>query len=331
MLFSGDIANSKDKQNLGADYFLVKSEIKPRSQQKQLDEIKPVRLTLSQRGKEILELLGFGNPPSKVADAIGITRPTMTYWIKKLKKLEYLRLKVIDRYHYYELTHRGLKILTGSEEDFVTLVLEDYPVKFDVVSWGRADGLSWEKLGEPRNWVKLGFKLGSISVVRTSRSVIVHPGQLKGDDSYHLIFVATQVCNRVVRWLESKTDIVLRPGEPLRTPMFHVFDRVSEEFTKSFTFKNEDGEGADRSPPARKGHWDLGPESANNLLRSTGRLKLLSQQMQEITERLENIESGMLTSLDAWTKVGNRLLELLERVRGESQPPLKEMSGDYIT
>lgn len=300
------------------------------SQHKQLDTFKPVSLTLSDRGKEILEWLGSGNPPSKVADAVGISRPSMSYWIKKLKKLGYIRLQKIDVFHYYEFTYRGSKVLTRSESD-VVMVLEDYPVKFDVVSWGRADCLAWRKLGEPRNWVKLGFKLGNIRVVRTSRSIIVHPGRLKGDDSWHLIFVATQECNRVARWLEQNADIVLRPGEPIKKPSFQVYDELSEQITRSFTFKNQDGEGADRSPPAKKGHWELGPKAANEFIRSASRLKQLTQQLREIDQRLENIESGMLPALDAWTKVGNRLLELLARINPKEPPSPPMKDGRYIT
>lgn len=53
---------------------------KRHSQQKQLNTFEPVNLTLTPRGREILGLLGAGNPPSKVADAIGVTKPAITYW-----------------------------------------------------------------------------------------------------------------------------------------------------------------------------------------------------------------------------------------------------------
>ena len=227
----------------------------------QLTKSKQLRLTargLSARGKLILELLGAGRPPSAVADAVGLSKSAISKWIKKLKRLDCLRLlpqSVSGSWSFYELTERGLLFLTGSEESASVVVLEDYPVKFDVVSWGRADSLSWEKLGEPRNWVKLGFKLGDVRVVRTSKSVIVHPGRLRGDNSWNLVFVASQECNRVARWLESQTSMIVRPGEPVKRPCFQVYDQLAEKVTGQFSFKNEDGKGADRSPPARKGHW----------------------------------------------------------------------------
>jgi len=304
---------------------------KCRKPRRQLDGFEPVRLTLSERGKEILEFLSLRGSPSKAAEAAGITRPTMSYWVKKLKKLGYIHGTLDGACHLYELTESGSKILTGSEEDRSVIVLEDYPVKFDVVSWGRADCLAWEKLGEPRNWVKLGFKVGSIQVVRTSRSVIVHPGRLRGDNSWNLIFVASQECNRVARWLVRNTNMVLRPGEPTRKkPGFQVYDQLAEEVTRHFTFKNQDGEGADRSPPAKKGHWELGPEAANDFIRTAGRLKLATRQLYRLKGDLEKLEDGLLPALDAWTKVGQQLLKVLARLGQMEEPevPLKAKGKD---
>lgn len=311
------------------------------SRKKQLVRTKPVSLTahgLSERGKRILELLGAGRPPSAVAAAVGISRPSMSYWVSKLKNLEYLRLcpqSVAGSWNFYELTDSGSKILTGSEEDRSVIVLEDYPVKFDVVSWGRADDLAWEKLGEPRNWVKLGFKIGEITVVRTSKSVIVHPGRLKGDNSWNLVFVASQECNRVARWLEQKAGMMVRPGEPIKRPTFQVYDQLAEKVTQQFSFKNEDGEGADRSPPARKGHWELGPETANDFIRTSSRLKLATRQLYRLEGDLEKLEDGLLPALDAWTKVGKQLLKVLERLGQMEEPEApskdKDESRRYIT
>lgn len=316
----------------------------------QLVRTEPVSLTvqsLSEHGKQILELLGAGRPPSAVAEAVGVSRPSMSYWVNKLKQLGFLRLcpqSVAGSWNYYELTQKGSKVLTGSEEDTSVIVLEDYPVKFDVVSWGRADDcVSWEKLGEPRNWVKLGFKLGEVRVVRTSKSVIVHPGRLRGDNSWNLVFVASQECNRVARWLEQKTGLMVRPGQPIKRPCFQVYDCLSEQLTRKFSFKNEDGMGADRSPPAKKGHWELGPEAANDFIKSSSRLKQVTHQMhhlgtdlEKLDTNLEKLENGLLPALNAWTKVGQKLLKVLskldqiEELEQLSASKAKEDNGGYI-
>ena len=281
---------------------------------------------ISDRGKRILELLGAGRPPSAVAEAIGITRSAVSQWIPKLKRLDYLRLlpqSVKGSWSFYELTESGSLFLTGSEESASVVVLEDYPVKFDVVSWGRADSLSWKKLGEPRNWVKLGFKLGEVHVVRTTKSVIVHPGRLRGDDSWNLVFVASQECSRVARWLENQVGMVVHTGEPMKRACFQVYDQLSEQVTRQFSFKNQDGEGADRSPPAKKGHWELGPEAANDFVHMGGNLKRLNKHLFQLEGDLENLENGLLPALDAWTKAGEALLRVLNKLGQLEEPDEK--------
>ena len=53
----------------------------------------------------------------------------MTYWTTKFTKLGLLKLQVHDVYKIFRLAYYGLKILTGSEEARLTIVLEDYATK----------------------------------------------------------------------------------------------------------------------------------------------------------------------------------------------------------
>jgi hypothetical protein len=169
--------------------------------------------------------------------------------------------------------------------------------------------------------------------VRTSQNIIVHPGRLKGDDSWHLIFVANRVCTRIARWFEQNVDMVLRPGEPIKKPIFQVYDQLAEEVTHTFTFKNQDMEGADRSPPARKGHWELGPESANDYIRAIGRLKHLTKQMRQFNNNFKKFECSFLPALENWAKLGNQLLKLLEELSSKDVdvPSFSVNDRNYIS
>ncbi len=66
---------------------------------------------------------------------------------------------------YYELTAYGSKLLIGSDDVVrLSVLLEDLAVKFKVLRREQA-ALDWRKLGEPRNWAKLGVRLGEVRVV----------------------------------------------------------------------------------------------------------------------------------------------------------------------
>lgn len=278
----------------------------------EFNSFEPVNRTLTPHAKEILELLAAGNYAAKIARIIGINKSAMNYWTRKFLKQGLIRLSCHDVVKIYELTPLGSRILTGSDRGRRVVVLEDYPVKYRVIEWEKVP-VAWEKLGQPRNWSKYGFRVGGVRVVKTSKSVIIHPGRIRGFDSYELVFHASRECQRVAHWLESHLGMVLGLGEPVKRPTFQVYDPIAEEVTKSFSFKDDLG-GADRSPPSERGHWELTPETAKDYLLAFSRLNQLVQETRNISRRLENLESGMVPSLEVWTKVGNRLLEVLSRL-----------------
>jgi len=286
-----------------------------RESREEFDAFKLVNQTLTSHAREILELLGAGNPPSRVAEAVGRDRSTITYWIKKFKKLGYIKLQTCNVYKIFRLTYHGLKILTGSEDVRRTVVLEDYPIKYALLEGEKVGRVSWEKLGKPQNWVKLGFKIGGIRVVKTSKSVIIHPGRLKGWDPYRLVYVAGRECGRAASWLQNRLGMVLGPGEPIKRPTFQVYDPVAEEVTKYCSFKCDMG-GADRSPPSRRGHWEMGPEVARDYLLSFSRLREVQNRLDRVDEQLEGVNYTLNRLTEQITGLVGELHGLVELLKG---------------
>jgi len=140
-------------------------------------------LDLTKKGTLILKLLGAGNKASDVARAVPCSKSNVSYWKDKFVNMSALRLQTRDVFKIYSLTPYGSKILTTSESGFLpeSLCLEDHAIKFRVLRWERVP-IEWKRLGRPRNWEKLGVMIGSVRVVRTSKSIIVHPGKLRGFD-----------------------------------------------------------------------------------------------------------------------------------------------------
>ena len=280
------------------------------------------RLTLTPRGLEILELLGAGNPPCKVADAIGVSRSAVTYWIRKLTQHGLIKLQIRDVYKIFALTYLGEQAIKqtsrGVRRARRTVVLEDYPIKYALLEGEQVGRVSWEKLGEPRNWVKLGFKIGSIRVVKTSKNIIIHPGRLKGWDPYRLVYVAGRECGRAASWLQNHLGMVLGPGEPIKRPTFQVYDPIAEEVTKYYSF-NSDAGGADRSPPSKRGHWEMGPEVARDYLLSFSRLREVKTRLDRVDEQLEGVNYTL-----------NRLTEQIGGLVGELHSLVISLKGGRV-
>ena len=157
----------------------------------------------------------------------------------------------------YALTPYGSNILTTSESGVGPEVccLEDQAVKFDVIEWGNAERLDWKKLGRPRNWEKLGVKIGNVRVVRTSKSIIVHPGRIRGFDVDELLMLSGRIVERVRMVLENRFGLVLNDvGYSLHQPVTRFYSEEAGELVKLGTTIVEDVGSIDNSPPERVPH-----------------------------------------------------------------------------
>ena len=107
--------------------------------------------------------------------------------------------------------------------------MEDHAVKFEALEWEKVS-LNWKRLGHPRNWEKLGVRIGNVRVVRTSKSVIVHPGRLRGFDVDELLMLSGRTVERARMVLENKFGLVLSDvGVPLHQPITRFYSEEAGE------------------------------------------------------------------------------------------------------
>ncbi|MEJ2243089.1 MAG: hypothetical protein P8X87_00930 [Candidatus Bathyarchaeota archaeon] len=258
---------------------------------------------LSKKGQQILKLLGSGNPASKVADIVGCTRSNVCYWKNKFLNMGAIRLQVRDVVHLYRLTPFGSKVLTRSEGYFPEVCcLEDQAVKFQVLEWEKAP-LDWKRLGRPRNWEKMGVKIGNVRVVRTSKSIIVHPGKVQGFDVDELLMLSGRIVERVRMVLENRFGLLLSEvGVPLHQPVTRFYSEEARELVKLGTTIVEDVGSIDNSPPERVPHEEyIGKDLAKARL-------LMPLRLSRIEQRVENIEKKL-------SKFDNRVNELISVLR----------------
>jgi len=235
----------------------------------------PYRIRIPLKGLRILEKLSEGLCQIEVARKLGISKQTVHYWTKKFRKDGLIRERVTDVIKIYELTSLGQKVLIWSEEVGegcgFPCVLEDYAVKFRVLS--DRSCLDWEKIGEPRNWVKLGLRFGdSVWVEKTSRHVIVHSGRVFGFDPFGLLVEAGRIVEYVWAWLRDH-GLELDPfGVPVHKPVFRFFDMYADLLSRFGTFITEKGS-VDHSPPERVPHVEFkGLSTALNYIEMPDRI-----------------------------------------------------------
>ncbi len=276
--------------------------------------------SLPTKALKILEVLGAGGTAKAAALQSKCTKQNVSYWVKKLINMGLLKLQTKDVLCFYSLTLLGQKFFATSGNDEV-VVLEDFAVKFFVVE-GEKVCLDWVKLGEPRNWVKLGVRVDGVRVVRTSKSLIVHPGKMFGFDVDSLEVEAGQVVERVRGVLEGKFGMVLSAvGEPLHKPVYRIYSKEAASDVKNGTCIVDGVGSVDNSPPERIPHEEyVGKDRVKARL-------LLPDAVRTLTDKVDGLQvqvSALTDSMVKFTDMFSKLLNQSTDVSGAGGvPPLK--------
>jgi len=274
---------------------------------------------LTSLSRRILELIGKGEVASSVADVLNCEKSTVSYHVKRFVKCDLLRLVVCDRIKVYELTPLGSKVPAGSEREFEEMVvLEDYPFKFSIVEPERFP-IDWKKMGEPRNWVKKGVKIGRITVEKHGdKSVVIHTGRIKGFDVNALLVEAGLVVSQVKGVLEYDFGLILSDsGFPVGKPVVRFYDEVAKELNKYGAVSVEGVGSVDHSPPERVPHSEYrGVENVRDYI-------LMPRRLANIESRIESLENN----LNALSKSFDRFVELFSKVSNLSDVANSGSSG----
>lgn len=280
---------------------------------------------LGPTGLKVLKMFHAGNYASQIARSLGCTRGNITYWKNKLLRLDIIKLQSHDAFKIYSLTPLGLKVLTRSDKDFRVgisgqiIVLEDHAMKFLIVEHEKKR-IDWRKLGKPRNWEKLGVKIGGVRVVKTTRHVIIHPGQLRGWDTHDLLVDAGRIVEMVKHVLESKFCMVLSDVTwPVHKPIFRFYHPVAKELVKSGTTIVKGVGSIDESPPERVPHIEFeGEKNARDYL-------LMPSSVRRLENKVDNIEKSMQQLVD----VINQLLS--QMVQPAASKNMGKPGVDYVS
>ena len=172
--------------------------------------------------------------------------------------------------------------------------LEDHAVKFEVIEWERLP-LNWRRLGRPRNWEKLGVKIGNVRVVRTSKSIIIHPGRLRGFDVDELLMLSGRIVERVRMVLENRFGLVLSDvGSSLHQPVTRFYSEEAGELVKLGTTIVEDVGSIDNSPPERVPHEEyIGKDLAKARLLMPLKISMLEEHFEDMEKKLIKINSSL--------------------------------------
>jgi len=270
----------------------------------------------------ILECVKLGFYPSQIAKILNKRKQNVHYYIKKLRKMGLLRLKVRSSCAIYELTKEGevflsesKKILNGGEVSaYKGVRLHAFSLKFPIVEGPRVS-VDWNRV-PLCNWSRfVGCECG-VTVEKTTRHVIVHAREVFASDPYEATLCAVLECLRVARVLEEKFGMKLGVPKLLRKPHYAVYDPVAAVVASGCELSDDVGK-IDASEGYGEIDW-YSPETAKDYLLMPARVKalesLFAEFKREVKSEFADLKAGLMTIFKTWNLVGNRLLDLLTRL-----------------
>jgi DNA-binding MarR family transcriptional regulator len=279
--------------------------------------------------KQILEFVGAGRTATDVVKLLGCSKSTVSYHVNRFVEQDLLRLKFRDVRKFYELTPLGSKVLTRSDDlDKSLVILEDYPFKFSIIEEEKSR-IDWHKLGKPRNWVKLGVKIGRIRVEKNGdKSIVIRSGQLRGFDIHSLLVEAGSIIQSAKFVLEHKFGMVLSDvGVPLHEPIARFYTPEAEELNKFGTVVVEGVASLDHSPPKNLSHLEYqGVSNIKNYLLMPIRVARIEQKLDSLEENLERLT----TTLEQVVEPLSKMVNLMESNISENQESKSGKVDSYI-
>lgn len=275
---------------------------------------------LRSRVRNILKLLDAGNYPAKIARLLGLSRPLVHYYIRKLYEKGYLA-KTEGKPTFYTLTVNGKRFLDKIESSLFgrTVRLHNVVLKYPIVVEPKV-AIDWRRV-KLQNWGQLvGVELGC-TVRKNPNSIEVFPEVVEGDNPFELLLRAFEQANRVASHLEEKFQ--MRLGRPTlsRKPHYAIYDPVVGKLARFMQFSDDVGKVDESEGYGEIDFYD--PHFAKNYLLTfttlPHRVDMIDKHVSNLEANLVKFSEDMKGIVASFEKSMQAHLDIIEVFKRESE------------
>ena len=237
----------------------------------------------------ILKMLDAGNYPAKIARMLGMSKPHVSYYIKKMRQAGLVKRKNVKWPAFYVVTEKGKKILTrceGSAPEFV-FRLHRCGFKYPLLV-GSESVPDWRHVAKA-NWTALIGDEAGVRVEKTTRHVIVWCESISGRDPDDLLLQAKAMADRVAASLCVKYGLRLGDGRLVPKRHVGVYDPVIELLSKRFEISDDVGK-IDRSEGMGEIDW-FSVKAAKDYLLMPSRVENLERKLEALHGDMQELVS----------------------------------------
>ncbi|NVM22728.1 MAG: winged helix-turn-helix domain-containing protein [Desulfobacterales bacterium] len=239
--------------------------------------------TVRERILPILKLMDTGDPPlnypAKIARMLGMSRPHLHYYIKKMVRAGLITRKRIRWPAMYVVTPKGKRFLTSCNvlEPGYLFRLHKCGFKYPVLGGARVP-VDWRRVPKAcGHWVALIGREAGVKVEKTTRHVIVWCESISGRDPDELLLTAKSMADRVAASLVAKYGFRFGEGKLVKKPHIGVYDPVAELVSKRLEISDDVGK-IDRSEGVGEIDWYTA-KAAKDYLLMPGRVETVEKNL----------------------------------------------------
>ncbi len=247
-------------------------------------------------------MINDGLTASEIAKELDKSKPHISYYITKLKRIGYIEEKGRDVFKILELTQSGKNFLDQYSTTTTNICrLENIRFKAPVYRMPPPECLDWKKT-QMNNWAQYGSKVDNITIhLNNGKSPTIEfiPSAVDGDDPYKLRDIVSYDCIKAAEKLEDTLGIEIGRLEQSSRPEYVVYDPVAKAFSKYTGQVNVKGVGkVNASGPRHIGEFEFhDPTAAAEYMAMPKRLSNVEQDIKKILALLTKEK----TNSSKWT------------------------------
>jgi hypothetical protein len=237
----------------------------------------------------ILEGIEKGLIQEDVAKELGLKSSHVSYYIKKAKKLEYVRESAKDAISVLELTRFGKNFLAVYEKGVSIPICRAENVRFkaEVLKMPLVP-VDWKKV-EVQNWFQYNTEVDSIKIklnMGNTPTIEFIPAPIEGDDPYKLYNILLYNCIEVLPKIEQRLDMKIGRLELSSRAEWLVYDPVARAFCKTVGQVNYKGFAkVNASKPRSIGEFEFhDPRSLYNYLEMPERVAKIERVLDKLVK-----------------------------------------------
>lgn len=242
----------------------------------------------------VLRLINEGLIQEKIANELDIKSSHVAYYIKKAKRMGYVKSSVKDAVVILELTQAGKYFLDQYEKGRIpspksvpTCRAENIRFKAEILQMPTIP-VDWKKI-QMRNWVQYSSQVDSVRVqlnLGNSPTIELIPSPVDGGDPYDLFIILVYDCINTILTLYDRIGIKVGRLQLGSRGEWLAYDPIARAFCKSVGQVSYDGLAkVNASRPRRLGEFEFhDPRALADYLAMPRRIDKIERMLEKLLE-----------------------------------------------